>query len=113
VVFEEDPAKFPFGSFRFQNFSPQNVAAEMGGETFVVKPGSGGRLIKNRRRRTVFFIFQTTENGTPRIQLRSLIESEAAWNAALDPGRENQPGTEKPLSRLSCPFSPSPQINNY
>lgn len=126
VVFEEDPAKFPFGSFMFQNFSPQNVAADMGGETFVVKPGSDGRVIKTpaeahhlrlaledrsnedwrkiydnffpnyQNRRTVFFIFQTTENGTPRIQLRSLIESEAAWNAALDPERENKPGTENP-----------------
>jgi len=53
AVFEEYPAKFPFGSFMFQNFSPQNVTAEMGGETFVVKPGSEGRLIKNRRILTV------------------------------------------------------------
>lgn len=112
VVFEEYLGKFPFGSFMFQNFSPQNVTAEMGGETFVVKPGSEGPSYKNpaephrlrlaledrsnedwrkiydssfpnyQNRRTVFSIFQTTENGTPSTQLRSLIESEAAWNAA-------------------------------
>ena len=118
VVFNEDPEKFPFGSFRFQNFSPRDVAADMSGERFVIKPGREGRMIRTPAkahhlrlaledntdkewrkiydnffpnyggRRTLFIIFETMIDDRPRIQIKSLLESETSWQIAVKPREE-------------------------
>lgn len=113
VVFEDDPAKFPFGTYFFQNFSKHKVAAEMSGERFIVEPENSQHLVSSdkealhlrlavseeskdgwrmifdsfypnwKERRTVIFIYDTMRNGRSRIETRTLLESKAAWDEAI------------------------------
>jgi len=113
VVFDDDPSGFPFGTYLFQNFSKHKVAADMGGERFVVEPdrsqhlvssdekalhlrlavseetGKGWKMIFDsfypnwEDRRTLIFVFEGNKNGRPRMEVRTLLENEAVWNAAF------------------------------
>lgn len=115
VVFDDDPAKFPFGTYFFQNFTKHKVAADMGGERFVVEPEHSQHLVSSdekalhlrlavykeaekgwkmifdsfypnwSERRTLIFIFDTVRNGRPRIETRTLLENQAVWDQAMNP----------------------------
>lgn len=112
VVFEDDPAKFPFGTYFFQNFSKHKVAAEMSGERFIVEPENSQHLVSSdkdalhlrlavseeskdgwrmifdsfypnwKERRTVIFIYDAVRNGRNRMETRTLLESKASWDDA-------------------------------
>ena len=114
VVFDDNPSKFPFGTYLFQNLSKHKVAAEMSGERFVVEPNRSQYLVSSEKnalhlrlavseetekgwklvydsffpnwkeRRTLVFVYETVKNGRSRIEVRTLIENEAVWKAAFE-----------------------------
>ena len=118
VVFEDDPAKFPFGTYFFQNFSKRKVAADMGGERFIVEPDRSQHLISSdakalhlrlavsketedgwqmvfdsffpnwEERRTLIFLYDTVRNGRTRMETRTLLENKAVWDAAMKADKE-------------------------
>jgi|GEM_PF-5613936 len=113
VVFEDDPAKFPFGTYFFQNFSAHKVAADISGERFIVDPEKSQHLVSSdkkalhlqlavfedtnegwrkiadsfypnwKERRTVIFIYDSMRDGHSRMETRTLLESQAAWEYAI------------------------------
>lgn len=115
VVFEDDPSKFPFGTYFFQNFSQRKVAAEMGGERFIVEPERSQHLVSSdakalhlrlavseetkkgwkivfdsfypnwEERRTLIFLYDTERNGRLRMETRTLLENKAVWDQELHP----------------------------
>ena len=118
IVFDDDPAKFPFPSYFTINFTKQKVALSIGGEQFVMAPGKS-KVITSKEKtlnlrmavqkanapgqwtiiydnfypnwpdeRCLLFILDANRHGSPSIEVRSLLESEPVWKAALQ--AENQ-----------------------
>lgn len=115
LVFDDDPAIFPFGAYLFQNFSGRKVAAEMSGNRFLLDPagthlvtsdqkalhlrmavseetaGGGWRIIYDNfypnwiERRTVIFLVDTMREGKVHLELRTLLENQAVWDFAQKP----------------------------
>ena len=114
LVLEDDPAKFPFGTYFFQNFSKRKVAAEMGDDRFVLEPAAthlvtsdqkalhlrlavseesedGWRIIYDNfypnwiERRSVIFTIDTMREGKLHLELRTLLENKAVWDSAVNP----------------------------
>jgi hypothetical protein len=112
IVFDEDPAVFPFKSYLFVSFSGTRVATSIGDDRFILEPlqthlltserknlnlrmaislenGSDWRVIKDDFYpnwpgfRTVFFLIDSVKEGRPHIEIRSLYEAEASWNEAV------------------------------
>lgn len=119
VIFDDDPSKFPFGTYFFQNFTTHKVAADMGGERFIVEPERSQHLVSSDEkalhlrlavseetekgwkmvfdsfypnwgeRRTMIFIYDTVRNGRSRVETRTLIENEAVWEEAMSPSEKD------------------------
>jgi hypothetical protein len=126
LVFDDDPASFPFGAYLFQNFSNRKVATDMSGNRFVLDPAGthlvtseqkalhlrmavseetadgGWRIIYDNfypnwiERRTVIFLVDTIREGKVHLELRTLLENQAVWNAANPPAAK--PAVVEPAS---------------
>ncbi len=119
IVFDDDPAAFPFPSYFLVNFTKQNVALSLGKQQFVMAPGKS-KVITSKEKtlnlrmavpkggapdqwtiiydnfypnwpeeRCLLFVLDATRHGSPSLEVRSLLESEAVWKAALQ--TENKP----------------------
>ena len=112
IIFDDDPAIFPFGAYLFQNFSSRKVAAEMSGNRFVLDPDATHLVTSDQKalqlrmavseapadgswrmiydnfypnwieRRTVIFLVDTVREGKVHLELRTLLENQAVWDAA-------------------------------
>lgn len=118
VVIEDHPSEFPFPSYYFVNFSPQNVAISLGENQFVIAPGKR-KIVNSKLRtlnlqmavqkettdpwkiiyddyypnwaeeRTIIFILDATRDERPRLEPRVLLENKATWESSVRREKED------------------------
>ncbi len=121
LVLEDDPGKFPFGSYLLVNFSQKRVAASMGKHRFIIEPGQRN-LVQNDERafhlkmavprdqeegwrmiydtffpnwdnvRTLVFMVDAPAGDASRVSLRTLLENKAVWDRDTAPRLASQNG---------------------
>jgi hypothetical protein len=127
LVFDDDPAAFPFGSYLFYNLSKSAVAVSVGDETFILardekqlfRPQQvtihlqiatrGSESAEWERvydkffpswpqERNLFFIMdRTCGSGTRVVDTRSLLENDLVWKQAGPPPPERETSDRNPL----------------
>ncbi len=120
LIVEDNPASFPFPSYKFISLSKSPVAIALNKQNFTLQPGKrqlatsedktlnlriavprektdGWRIVSDNfypnwpQERTLVFLLDVTTNGSTRIEPRILLENKSVWERGASRKEEQDP----------------------